>query len=93
MKIKIGADELILWIRKNDIAKTIPNDEIHGLGVMICRIIEELGGKKIEDNHPCYWPLLLNDPAIDKFRLPQTAAQYEIDTTMLPMIYEQLVKL
>lgn len=93
MKIKIGADELILWIRKNDIAKTLPNDEIHGLGVVICRIIEGLGGKKIADSHPCYWPLPPSDPAIDKYKLPQTAAQYEIDTNMLPKIYEQLAKL
>lgn len=93
MKIKIGADELILWIRKNDIAKTIPNDEIHGLGIVICRIIERLGGKKVEDNYPCYWPLPLGDPTIDKYKLPQTAAQYEIETNMLPSVYEQLAKL
>lgn len=31
-KCKIGADELILWLRKNKIAIKIPNDEINGLG-------------------------------------------------------------
>ena len=30
--IIIGADELILWLRKNGKAENVPNDEITGLG-------------------------------------------------------------
>ena len=47
MEIKIGADELILWIRKNGIAKSTTNEGAYGLGCRICRIIEGLGGVKI----------------------------------------------
>ena len=34
-KINIGADELILWLRKNNKATELPNDEIQGLGIKI----------------------------------------------------------
>ena len=45
--IKIGADELILWLRKNGKATDIPNDEVQGLGRKIYDLIViKLGGKK-----------------------------------------------
>lgn len=93
MKIKIGADELILWLRKNDIARNTPNDEVNGLGFRICRIIEGLGGEKIKDNFPAYWPIPEDDENIDKFKLPKTSAQYEIDIDIIPNIYKELLKL
>lgn len=92
MNIKIGADELILWLRKNDIAKNIPNDEVNGLGFKICRIIEGLGGKKIEDNSPVYWPIP-EDDNIAKHKLPKTSAQYEIDVDKMSEVYKELLKL
>lgn len=93
MNIKIGADELILWLRKNSIAKDIPNDEVNGLGFRICRIIEGLGGKKIEDNVSVYWPLPEKDDKIDKYKLPKTSAQYQIDINIISNIYKELLKL
>lgn len=93
MKIKIGADELILWLRKNGIAKSTPNDEANGLGFRICRIIEGLGGKKTEDNIPVYWPTPEGDANIDKYKLPKTSAQYEIDVNKISGIYKELLKL
>lgn len=75
--IKIGADELILWIRKNGKASNIPNDEINGLGVKIHElIVEKLSGKKVEDNKPSYWSNLVGDRNVDKFGLPKSSAQY-----------------
>lgn len=93
MIIRIGADELILWLRKNGIAKSIPNDEVNGLGFRICRIIEGLGGKKIEDNFPAYWPIHDGDPNIDKYKLPKTSAQYEIEVNKVSEIFKELLKL
>lgn len=91
--MKIGADELILWLRKNGIAKSIPNDEVHGLGFRICRIIENLGGKKINDNVPVYWPIPERDDKIDKYELPKTSVQYEVDENIISDIYKELSKL
>lgn len=52
MNIKIGADELILWLRKNNKAKNIPNSGTGGLGIIIYNIINKYHGKKINDNNP-----------------------------------------
>lgn len=80
-KIKIGADELILWLRKNNKATELPNDEIKGLGIKIHNlIVKELGGIKVSDSQPAYWANLLQDKNIEKFNLPKTSAQYEIET-------------
>lgn len=85
--MKIGADELILWLRKNGKATNLPNDEIRGLGAEIRRTIEELGGRIIEENHECYWANKDGDKNIGKFNLPKTAAQYEIDVNQLPKLF------
>jgi hypothetical protein len=89
--IRIGADELILWLRKNDKAVNNPNDEIQGLGAKIYNlIVNRLGGTKLLDNHPSYWASLITDRNVDKFQLPKTSAQYEIDTEQLGDLYEEL---
>jgi len=89
--IRIGADELILWLRKNGRAVNIPNDEIQGLGTRIYSlIVDRLGGVKVIDNHPSYWASLITDKNVDKFQLPKTSAQYEIDTDRLGDLYEEL---
>ena len=90
--IKIGADELILWLRKNGKAINVPNDEIHGLGVKIKRTIEELGGHLVEESYECYWANDDNDKNIGQFNLPKTAAQYQIDENQLPLLYNELNK-
>ncbi len=90
-KIKIGADELILWLRKNEKAETIPNDEIQGLGIKIHNlIVNELGGIKVADNYPAYWANLIGDKNVEKFNLPKTSAQYEINTNKIGKLYEKL---
>lgn len=90
IKIKIGADELILWLRKNKKALNIPNDEIQGLGRKIHDIIITLKGKKIIDNDPAYWANLVDDKNVEKFNLPKTSAQYEISATKIRKLYEKL---
>lgn len=92
MKIKIGADELILWLRKNNIANDLPNDEIHGLGVKIRRVIEDLDGQLVAESEPCFWANADGDKNIGQFALPKTAAQYEIDVERMQQLYEQLKK-
>ena len=93
-KCKIGADELILWLRKNDIASDIPNDEIHGLGQKIHNIIvNQLSGKKIKDNDQSYWANDIKDRNIDKFKLPKTAAQYSIGFDKLSDLYLKLMNI
>ena len=92
IKINIGADELILWLRKNGKAERIPNDEIQGLGIKIHElIVTKLGGEKIEDSKPSYWANLMGDKNVDKFGLPKTSAQYKIETERLGELYEELV--
>jgi len=91
MNIKIGADELILWLRKNGKAKNIPNSGTGGLGIIIYNIIDKYHGKKIDDSHPSYWPTDINDSRIGEYELPQTSAQYLIDINDLPKIFNDLI--
>lgn len=87
-KIKIGADELILWLRKNQKAIDIPNDGIQGLGIKIQDlIVRELDGEKIEENRPSHWADVKN---VEKLNLPKTSAQYEIEIKKIGQLYEKL---
>ena len=89
--IKIGADELILWLRKNGKAKTIPNDGSQGLGRKIYElIVNKLGGKKVEDDYPSYWANFIDDKNADKFGLPKTSAQYVIESSKLETLFLEL---
>ncbi len=93
MNIKIGADELILWLRKNNKAKNIPNSGTGGLGIIIYNIIDKYHGKKIIDNNPSYWPTDSNTNSnIGEYELPQTSAQYLINVDNLPKIFSDLNK-
>lgn len=90
-KIIIGADELILWLRKNRNASNIPNDGSDGLGMKILDLIEnKLGGKKIISSAPSYWASLMDDKNVDQFKLPKTSAQYEISSDKIGLLYEQI---
>jgi hypothetical protein len=90
-KIKIGADELILWLRKNQKAINIPNDEIQGVGRKIHDlIVNELGGEKIINNQPAHWANLIGDKNIEKLNLPKTSTQYEIESEKIGELYESL---
>jgi len=85
--IKIGADELILWLRKNNYAKNITNDE---LGKKIHTIIANIGGRLIEHDQITFWDNDKNAKNINELLLPKTAAQYEVDLSQLPQIYQSL---
>jgi hypothetical protein len=89
MQINIGADELILWLRKNN--KVIGVENIV-LGRKIIDLISNLGGQPIIENHPSIWANDLSDDAMARLGLAKTSEQYKIDTTILPKIYEELDK-
>jgi hypothetical protein len=87
MQIDIGADELILWLRKN---KKAPGVENIVLGRRIIDLISRLGGKPNIEDHPSIWASDLSDDAMGRLGLPKTSEQYQIDTDILPKIYEEL---
>jgi hypothetical protein len=90
MFIKIGADELILWLRKNQIGLSIPNGGAGGMGRKIYDIILKLGGRKIEDDIPSYWECEDNSKNIGEYNLPKTSALYEIDVKKLAELYTEI---
>jgi hypothetical protein len=85
--MKIGADEIILWLRKNNIAKSFSNDQ---LGKKIREIIESLGGTIEEYDVKSRWS---DSENVDRYNLPKTSAQYEIQSDKLPELYEKLGKI
>lgn len=90
-KINIGADELILWLRKNGKAANVPNDGVHGLGRKIYDLIISLGGFKVSDNVVSFWGTDLGDENVSQFGLPKKSAQYEIDLDRLPTLFNELM--
>ena len=91
-KIKIGADELILWLRKNEKAVGKTNEI---LGEDIRKIIENketIDGKKLE-KEPCYWCDTTGDAFVGKYKLPEHATQYEIDVNQLPALFKKIMDL
>ena len=82
MIIQIGADELILWLRKNRKANHVDNRE---LGARISELIKNHGGEKINDDATVYWPTEGNNISNDN--LPIKAAQYRICTCQLDELY------
>lgn len=93
-KCKIGADELILWLRKNGIANNTANDGTNGLGQRIRKIIEDdLDGERIPGDYNSFWASLDTDRNIGKFNLPKTSAQYFIDFENISKLYIALSEL
>ena len=82
MEIKIGADELILWLKKNNKAEGIEN---RILGRKIADLLINLGGRFAESNEPVLWALSFDN------NLPITSQQYIIDVEKLPDLFKQLV--
>ena len=82
MEIKIGADELILWLRKNEKATELDNRTV---GRKIADLVTELGSRFAESNEPVIWALSYND------KLPKTSQQYIIDVDKLPDLFKRLV--
>jgi hypothetical protein len=85
----IGADELILWLRKN---KKAVGEENLQLGRKIIGLVKNLGGEPIIDNHPSLWANDMSDVAMASLGLPQTSEQYRIDSNSLPKLYETLAQ-
>jgi hypothetical protein len=87
--IRIGADEIILWLRKNHRAENIPNDGIDGLGRRIYDVVERLGGSKVDDSVRSYWDE--TDSRVQQTGLPKTSAQYDISVNQLPALYLEIM--
>lgn len=83
MEIKIGADELILWLKKNNKAESIEN---RILGRKIADLVIKLGGRFAESNEPVLWALSFDNG------LPRTSQQYIIDVEKLPELFKELVE-
>ncbi len=89
--ITIGADELILWLRKNGKATNIPNDGAQGLGKRIYElIVTKLNGNKIADSESAYWANLFNDKNVRQYNLPKSSAQYDINSSQLEQLFFEL---
>ena len=85
--MKIGADELILWLRKNEAAVNIGNED---LGKKIKKLIcAELGGEKLEEE--CYWVTETKSQNVGKYELPQSARQYELDVDKVSSLYQEIM--
>ncbi|MEC5165966.1 hypothetical protein RCH18_001700 [Flavobacterium sp. PL11] len=84
--INIGADELILWLRKNNkaVGKNTPD-----LGAKILVLIESLGGTKLSEIQ-CRWERSAYADGVDKLDLPKTATQYSIKSNQIGLLYETL---
>lgn len=87
MNIPYGADEMILWLRKNRGATASQNDI---LGREIRRIVESLGGKLDKEDAPAYWANSETDKNIGEFNLPKTAAQYQIPISQMVELFTRL---
>lgn len=85
-EINIGADELILWLRKNNKADGKTTQE---LGAKILILIESLGGKKLNELQ-CRWECNTGAEGIDKLDLPKTATQYRIKATEMGKLFLEL---
>ena len=91
MNITIGADEIILWLRKNN--KT-QNQRTIDLGNRILTLMEKIGAQIIqsERDKECFWDVRGDSKNINEFGLPKTSAQYEININNLIDLYSELNK-
>jgi hypothetical protein len=83
--IRIGADEIILWLRKNNKATHISN---RTLGKAILLLIERLGGSIDDRNFPSRWGTTAEH--LGNMDLPRTSAQYTISTAQMERLYDEL---
>jgi len=89
-KIKIGADELILNMRKNNHLSKVPNNII---GRRLSKFIKDkrIDGALLDQNVRAPWGI--KDGSVSKFKLPKTAAQYDVPTDKLEELYKELPNL
>ena len=85
--VRIGSDEIILWLRKNNKQQTVSNliiiKNIHEL------IIKKLNGIIIQEDEPCIWPIN-DEEKINEFYLPKSAPQYLINAEKSVELYKEL---
>jgi hypothetical protein len=90
MSIQMGNDEFILYIRKNFPRCEQTND---WLGKQIWQWIRNADptAEIVEKDVPCYWNI--PGDAIDRLRLPKTAARFSFRREILPELYTFLDQL
>ena len=81
MEIKIGADELILWLRKNNKAIDVDN---FMLGRKIASLMQKMEAQFDAKDEPVIWTFNSND------LLPKTSQQYILNVEHLPNIYKEI---
>ncbi len=87
-RIRVGADEIILWLRKNGRVKDVTNPVLGGrINDLICN---KLGGELIERDVPSYWPGRPGDHNIGEYKLPLNSAQYKIEIDRMSKLYETI---
>jgi hypothetical protein len=82
--IRIGADEIILWLRKNRKDAGSNNQQ---LGINIKKLMETLGGIAVEHVVTPYWDKDPNANHIGIYDLPQNSTQYEIGIDKMSALY------
>lgn len=82
MKINFGADEIILWLRKNGKQSEVEN---FPLGRKIAELMKDLDAEFTNENEPVIW-----DFSNSAKKLPQTSQQYKIDVEKLPELFKTL---
>jgi len=88
MNIIIGADELILWLRKNNKAIGVKNID---LGKRILKlIVDDLKQARVEARKESYWDIREDSKNIEEDKLPKNSEQYSVNINILPEIYNHL---
>ncbi len=83
MRINIGADELILWLRKNHKAENIDNVM---LGKRISELMKNTEAEFGTSNEQTLWTSPYSEVG-----LPMTSQQYILDVERIPEIFRELV--
>jgi hypothetical protein len=87
-KIMIGADELILWLRKNKKAKGVSN---RVLGKRIKEVIcGDLEGIEVNKSKKSYWGGGKRYKFLSEYKLPKSSSQYSIKTINLVNLYRSI---
>ncbi len=86
--MKIGSDELILWLRKNKKSEKESNEQI-GKKIRIL-IRDKFKIDPIVYDQQSHWANKSGDKNIDAYNLPKTSAQYDIDIVDFFELYREL---
>lgn len=85
VKIRMGNDEFILYIRKNFKHCLVSNDVLGRKIWEWLRTNANADAHQLENDKPCYW----GDQGffIAENKLPKTATQFEFNSCVLPNLY------